>query len=191
MEHCRQQNTPPSPDQNATPPTQYPCAACKSLRRRCSDKCVLAPYFPSSEPLRFNIVHKVYGASNIIRRLQELPEHQRSDAMKSMVYEAAARIRDPVYGCAGTVTLLQQQILGLQEELAKAQAEILNMQCQIANLVSLNWMEMFPWQEQETINVSGLQQDIIHISEKQPWDDSDTTNFSLEQLCTHEKAMGI
>nr|XP_027087606.1 LOB domain-containing protein 1-like [Coffea arabica] len=127
----------------------------------------------------------------IPRKYLELPEHQRSDAMNSMVYEAAARITDPVYGCAGTVTLLQQQILGLQEELAKAQGEILNMQCQIANLVSLNWMEMFPSQEQETINVSGLQQDIIHMSEKQPWDDSDTTNFSLEQFCTHEKAMGI
>ncbi|KAH0854505.1 hypothetical protein HID58_069187 [Brassica napus] len=41
------------------------------------------------------------GASNIIKLLQELPESQRTDAVNSMVYEAGARIRDPIYGCAG------------------------------------------------------------------------------------------
>lgn len=48
-----------------------PCAACKILRRRCSaDKCVLAPYFPPSDPAKFTIAHRVFGASNIIKFLQ-------------------------------------------------------------------------------------------------------------------------
>lgn len=47
-----------------------PCAACKILRRRCADKCVLAPYFPPTEPLKFTIAHRVFGASNIIKFLQ-------------------------------------------------------------------------------------------------------------------------
>ncbi|CAA3015261.1 Hypothetical predicted protein [Olea europaea subsp. europaea] len=47
-----------------------PCAACKILRRRCVDKCVLAPYFPPSEPLKFTIAHRIFGASNIIKLLQ-------------------------------------------------------------------------------------------------------------------------
>ena len=47
-----------------------PCAACKILRRRCADKCVLAPYFPPTEPLKFTIAHRVFGASNIIKLLQ-------------------------------------------------------------------------------------------------------------------------
>ncbi|CAI9759247.1 unnamed protein product [Fraxinus pennsylvanica] len=124
-----------------------PCAACKILRRRCVDKCVLAPYFPPTEPLKFTIAHKVFGASNIIKLLQELPEAQRTDAVNSMVYEANARLRDPVYGCAGAICQLQKQISELQAELAKAKAEILNMQCQNANLVEFICQEMSQNQE--------------------------------------------
>ncbi|KAL2549440.1 LOB domain-containing protein 1 [Forsythia ovata] len=124
-----------------------PCAACKILRRRCVDKCLLAPYFPPSEPLKFTIAHRVFGASNIIRLLQELPEAQRADAVNGMVYEANARLRDPVYGCAGAICQLQNQISELQAELAKAQAEILNMHCQNANLVEFICQEMSQNQE--------------------------------------------
>ncbi|GAB4825399.1 LOB domain-containing protein 1 [Ancistrocladus abbreviatus] len=113
-----------------------PCAACKILRRRCAETCVLAPYFPPSEPLKFTIAHRVFGASNIIKFLQELPECQRADAVSSMVYEANARIRDPVYGCAGAICQLQKQVSELQAQLAEAQADLFNMQCQQANLVA-------------------------------------------------------
>lgn len=74
--------------------------------------------------------------------LQELPESQRADAVTSMVYEAGARIRDPVYGCAGAICQLQKQVNELQAQLAKAQAELINMQFQQANLVALICMEM-------------------------------------------------
>lgn len=73
---------------------------------------------------------------------QELPEGQRADAVASMVYEAGARIRDPVYGCAGAICQLQKQVNELQAQLAKAQAEVVNMQFQQANLVALICMEM-------------------------------------------------
>ncbi|KAK8639064.1 hypothetical protein V6N13_137464 [Hibiscus sabdariffa] len=119
-----------------------PCAACKILRRRCADKCVLAPYFPPTEPAKFAIAHRVFGASNIIKFLQEVPEDQRSDAVSSMVYEASARIRDPVYGCAGAICQLQRQVDELQAELAKTQAEVVNMQLQQANVGALLCMEM-------------------------------------------------
>ncbi|KAK8604983.1 hypothetical protein V6N13_082444 [Hibiscus sabdariffa] len=126
-----------------TPPVVLsPCAACKILRRRCADKCVLAPYFPPTEPTKFTIAHRVFGASNIIKFLQELPESQRSDAVSSMVYEASARIRDPVYGCAGAICQLQKQVNELQAQLAKAQAEVVNMQLQQANLLALLCMEV-------------------------------------------------
>lgn len=60
-----------SPNLAAPPPIVLsPCAACKSLRRRCDEKCVLAPYFPPTEPQNFIIVHRVFGASNIIKCLQ-------------------------------------------------------------------------------------------------------------------------
>ncbi|GER25071.1 LOB domain-containing protein [Striga asiatica] len=104
-----------------------PCAACKLLRRRCAEDCVFAPYFPADEPHKFASVHKVFGASNVNKMLQELPEHQRGDAVSSMVYEANARIRDPVYGCVGAISSLQNQIDTLQTQLALAQAEVVQM----------------------------------------------------------------
>lgn len=129
---------------SSSPPqlVMTPCAACKILRRRCADKCVLAPYFPPTEPAKFTTAHRVFGASNIIKFLQELPESQRADAVASMVYEAGARIRDPVYGCAGAICQLQKQVNELQAQLAKAQAEVVTMQLQQANLVALICMEM-------------------------------------------------
>ncbi|KAL7614972.1 hypothetical protein Lser_V15G05560 [Lactuca serriola] len=111
-----------------------PCAACKILRRRCAETCVLAPHFPPDEPLKFIMAHRVFGSSNIIKFLQELPESQRGDAVSSMVYEANARIRDPVYGSAGAIFQLQNQVNELQAQLAKAQAEVFNIQCQYAAL---------------------------------------------------------
>ncbi|KAJ1375993.1 Lateral organ boundary [Sesbania bispinosa] len=136
-------STTPSPSSPPQPQViMSPCAACKILRRRCAEKCVLAPYFPPTEPAKFTIAHRVFGASNIIKFLQELPESQRADAVSSMVYEAGARIRDPVYGCAGAICQLQKQVNELQAQLAKAQAEIVNMQLQQANLVALICMEV-------------------------------------------------
>ncbi|WJX31273.1 LOB domain-containing protein 12, variant 2 [Trifolium repens] len=107
-----------------------PCASCKLLRRRCTQECIFAPYFPSDDPRKFAIVHKVFGASNISKMLQELPNHQRAEAVNSLVYEANARVRDPVYGCVGAISYLQSQVSQLQMQLAVAQAEILCIQMQ-------------------------------------------------------------
>ncbi|XP_022146841.1 LOB domain-containing protein 12-like [Momordica charantia] len=107
-----------------------PCASCKLLRRRCAKDCIFAPYFPSDDPHKFAIVHKVFGASNVSKMLQELPVSQRGDAVMSLVYEASARVRDPVYGCVGAISYLQNQVSQLQMQLAVAQAEILCIQMQ-------------------------------------------------------------
>ncbi|KAE9464230.1 hypothetical protein C3L33_03860, partial [Rhododendron williamsianum] len=101
------------------------CAACKYLRRRCSSDCIFSPYFPSHNPQRFASVHSIYGASNIGKMLQQLPVNLRAEAADSLYYEAQCRIQDPVYGCVGIVSILQQQVNHVQNEIAKAQAEIL------------------------------------------------------------------
>ena len=59
-----------------------------------------------------------------------------------MVYEAEARLRDPVYGCAGAVCRLQKQANELKVQLARAQADLLNAQAQHANLLALVCVEM-------------------------------------------------
>ncbi|GFZ19955.1 LOB domain-containing protein 15 [Actinidia rufa] len=108
--------------------TITPCAACKLLRRRCAEECPFSPYFsPHDEPHKFSAVHKVFGASNVSKMLMEVPESQRADAANSLVYEANVRLRDPVYGCMGAISALQQEVQSLQAELNAVRAEILRL----------------------------------------------------------------
>jgi hypothetical protein len=112
-----------------TPGAGSPCAACKFLRRKCLPGCVFAPYFPPEEPQKFANVHKVFGASNVTKLLNELLPHQREDAVSSLAYEAEARVKDPVYGCVGAISVLQRQVHRLQKELDTAHAELLRYAC--------------------------------------------------------------
>uniref|UniRef100_A0A1J3JBU1 LOB domain-containing protein 15 n=1 Tax=Noccaea caerulescens TaxID=107243 RepID=A0A1J3JBU1_NOCCA len=105
--------------------TITPCAACKLLRRRCAQECPFSPYFSPHEPHKFASVHKVFGASNVSKMLMEVPESQRADAANSLVYEANVRLRDPVYGCMGAISALQQQVQALQAELTAVRSEII------------------------------------------------------------------
>ncbi|XP_057470767.1 protein ASYMMETRIC LEAVES 2-like [Actinidia eriantha] len=104
--------------------TNSPCAACKFLRRKCQPECVFAPYFPPDQPQKFANVHKVFGASNVTKLLNELHPHQREDAVNSLAYEADMRLRDPVYGCVGVISLLQHQLRQLQMDLTYAKSEL-------------------------------------------------------------------
>ncbi|CAL4951862.1 unnamed protein product [Urochloa decumbens] len=117
-----------------TPGAGAPCAACKFLRRKCLPGCVFAPYFPPEEPQKFANVHKVFGASNVTKLLNELLPHQREDAVSSLAYEAEARVKDPVYGCVGAISVLQRQVHRLQKELDAAHAELLRYACGAADV---------------------------------------------------------
>ena len=101
-----------------------PCAACKLLRRKCTQGCVFAPYFPPDQPAKFANVHKVFGASNVSKLLNEIPVAQREDAVNSLAYEAEARLRDPVYGCVAYISVLQLKIKQVREEIANARKEL-------------------------------------------------------------------
>lgn len=101
-----------------------PCAACKCLRRKCMPDCIYAPYFPPEEPQKFANVHKIFGASNVSKLLNEIAPHQREDAVNSLAYEAEARMKDPVYGCVGAISVLQRQVMRLQRELDATNADL-------------------------------------------------------------------
>ncbi|GLJ14288.1 hypothetical protein SUGI_0229840 [Cryptomeria japonica] len=114
----------------------YPCGACKIQRRKCGDKCVLAPYFPPDDPHKFLLVNKLFGTSRIVKILQDIPVEKRSDTVKSLVYEASARVYDPIYGCSGAVSRLQKQVLELQSQLEAKQADLLNAQADVVFLAT-------------------------------------------------------
>ncbi|KAJ6761282.1 LOB DOMAIN-CONTAINING PROTEIN 4-RELATED [Salix purpurea] len=99
--------------------------SCKYLRRRCPSDCIFSPYFPSNNPQRFACVHRIHGACNVAKMLQQLPAaHLRAEAANSLYYEAQCRTRDPVYGCVGIISSLHQQIHSVESQLAKTKAEI-------------------------------------------------------------------
>ncbi|KAJ4729283.1 putative LOB domain-containing protein [Melia azedarach] len=106
-----------------------PCAACKFLRRKCMPDCIFAPYFPPEEPQKFANVHKIFGASNVSKLLNEVLPHQREDAVNSLAYEAEARMKDPVYGCVGAISVLQRQVIKLQRELDATNADLIRYAC--------------------------------------------------------------
>ncbi|KAF3450058.1 hypothetical protein FNV43_RR06137 [Rhamnella rubrinervis] len=100
------------------------CAACKYLRRRCPSDCIFSPYFPSNNPQRFACVHRIYGASNVGKMLQQLPSNLRAEAAGTLYFEAKCRIEDPVYGVVGIISQLHRQIHSVESEVAKVRAEI-------------------------------------------------------------------
>ncbi|XP_055826682.1 LOB domain-containing protein 21-like [Solanum dulcamara] len=106
------------------PRSSSSCAACKFLKRRCTPNCQFAPYFRSDEPKKFANVHKVFGASNVIKILNEVPQDQREDTVNSLVYEAEVRLRDPVYGCIGAIASLQRKMVELQHDLMVTRAHL-------------------------------------------------------------------
>ncbi|KAK6919955.1 Lateral organ boundaries, LOB, partial [Dillenia turbinata] len=144
----------PNMDSCKTPQakSQRPCAACMILRRRCEESCLLAPYFSRHEVEKFVKVHKVFGASNAVKMIQVtiafpsynvsdlisitnskghdqmVEETHREDAVKALVYEATARLKDPVYGSAGTIFHLQMTIQELKMRLELTRAQILELQ---------------------------------------------------------------
>lgn len=90
-----------------------------------------------------------------------------------MVYEAEARIRDPVYGCAGAIYHLQRQVSELQAQLAKSQVEIVNMQFQRSNLLELLY-KMDHQQNQEQDNILSFESNDLGFLE-----DNSNTNSSM------------
>ncbi|KAF6993967.1 hypothetical protein CFC21_010774 [Triticum aestivum] len=100
------------------------CAACKYLRRQCAPDCVLTPYFLASQPHRYAAVLRVFGASKVARFLESLPVDERAQAAETMAMEAQWRVEDPVYGCAGIISQLQEEIQPTQCELARTRAQL-------------------------------------------------------------------
>lgn len=101
----------PSPGSSSGAISGVPCGACKFLRRKCVNGCIFAPHFSSEQGTAlFAGVHKVFGASNVSKLLMQLPVHHRQHAVETILYEAQARLTDPVYGCVSVIIGLQQQV---------------------------------------------------------------------------------
>ena len=62
---------------------------------------------------RIRLIHNIGG--------QGIEQERREDAVESLVYEALARLKDPVYGSTGTIVYLQNYVKDLQGQLKATQ----------------------------------------------------------------------
>ncbi|XP_057857986.2 LOB domain-containing protein 29-like [Cryptomeria japonica] len=140
-----------------------PCGACKFLRRKCMKGCVFAPYFSTEQlgPAHFAAIHKIFGASNFSKLLQNITsEQERFDAVVSISYEAQARLQDPTYGCVSHIFALQQQVAHLQAELSIAHSRLSS----VSDRTSLS---PSPYAEQSTSSYARLYGNCSSSSEPQ------------------------
>ncbi|KAK1440715.1 hypothetical protein QVD17_06546 [Tagetes erecta] len=141
--------------------TNSPCAACKFLRRKCTQECVFAPYFPPDQPQKFANVHKVYGASNVAKLLNDLAATQREDAVNSLAYEADARLRDPVYGCVGLISLLQRRLKQVQMDLEHAKRELANYTGPVLPVLNQGFIQHSPYTMQLDSGLNNGPRDLL------------------------------
>ncbi|KMZ60412.1 LOB domain protein [Zostera marina] len=156
-----------------------PCAACKFLRRKCQPDCVFAPYFPPHNPGKFSSVHKVFGASNVTKILNELKPHQRDDAVNSLAFEADMRLRDPVYGCVGLISFLQHQLREVEAQLHHTKLELsmyekCNDKSTVAAAAAGNGLNILL--NHQPVGVGPFQPRINHLMHGSPYHDAGITN---------------
>ncbi|KAL1825377.1 hypothetical protein ACET3Z_012155 [Daucus carota] len=97
--------------------TASSCAACKYLRRKCDESCFLADYFPASKSQDYLSCHRVFGTYNLVKMIKSVQEHERHEAVATLVLEARMRVSNPVHGCLMMQRVLQAQIDEHLEEL--------------------------------------------------------------------------
>lgn len=56
--------------------------------------------------------------------IQNLQENLRAEAADCVYFEASLRVKDPVYGCVGIISQLQQEITQTQNDIIKMKGEI-------------------------------------------------------------------
>ncbi|CAL5185832.1 unnamed protein product [Lathyrus oleraceus] len=118
------------------------CASCKLQRRRCLKDCLLAPHFPADKPITFANAHRLYGVSNMVRILENIPEEMRQIAMRTIIYESNVRLMFPVHGCLGVIKECCDMISEAFKELCQVK-ELLHY-CKVNHLQQLNLSSLLP-----------------------------------------------
>ncbi|KAG5149874.1 hypothetical protein JHK82_016755 [Glycine max] len=99
------------------------CAACKHQRKKCSENCILGPYFPSNKNQEFHAVHKVFGVSNITKLVKNAKTEDRRKVVDSLIWEACCRQRDPIQGPYGEYTKVYNEYKKVLDELKRFKSQ--------------------------------------------------------------------
>ncbi|EOA15695.1 hypothetical protein CARUB_v10006407mg [Capsella rubella] len=99
------------------------CAVCKILNVTCEPTCICKPHFPSNST-RFQDVHQIFGAENVLKILNSLGEVEREIAANCLCYAAEARRRDPVSGVYGMKLHYESILNDVEQEIKSALNEL-------------------------------------------------------------------
>ncbi|KAK3210491.1 hypothetical protein Dsin_015197 [Dipteronia sinensis] len=105
--------------------TTKSCAACRFKRKKCTENCVTAPYFPISRTAEYEKARKVFGVTNIEKMLSGVSPNDRRTTADSIIMEGTARHDDPVLGTLGIVLDLKSQVHSLKIEHEELQQQYL------------------------------------------------------------------
>lgn len=74
------------------------CAACTYKRRRCTENCPLALYFPMEKMDDFIKVHKLYGTNRLVKIIESIPINERFIMVENVINEARQMELNPQHG---------------------------------------------------------------------------------------------
>ncbi|KAI3744107.1 hypothetical protein L1987_57182 [Smallanthus sonchifolius] len=86
------------------------CASCRHQRKKCTQKCVLAQFFPAEKSQDFQAVHRVFGVSNVTKLVKGLSREDGKKAVDSLIWEANCRLNDPVLGPLGEFQRVSEEL---------------------------------------------------------------------------------
>ncbi|XP_047336614.1 LOB domain-containing protein 38-like [Impatiens glandulifera] len=82
------------------------CNGCRVLRKGCGENCALRPCLewmdsPDSQSHATVFLAKFFGRAGLISFISSVPQSQRPDVFKSLLFEACGRTINPVHGAVG------------------------------------------------------------------------------------------
>ncbi|KAF3339682.1 LOB domain-containing protein 41-like protein [Carex littledalei] len=82
------------------------CNGCRVLRKGCSESCSIRPCLqwiknPEAQAHATIFLAKFYGRAGLINLINSGPTHLRPEIFRSLLYEACARIVNPIHGSVG------------------------------------------------------------------------------------------
>ncbi|KAM7464349.1 hypothetical protein LguiA_032470 [Lonicera macranthoides] len=99
------------------------CAACTYNRKRCQPWCEYAQIFRDVISRQdYRTIFTVFGVKNVADILQNIPEYQHLETLYSFLFEAKARIENPIKGCTALLASLEQKVEELQERVTTLEA---------------------------------------------------------------------
>ncbi|XP_052203977.1 LOB domain-containing protein 16-like [Diospyros lotus] len=86
------------------------CGAYIVLKKGCNSQCIFAPYFHGEDGIAYFVaIRNVFTVKYVVNLLAPFAVNDQFWASDTFLFEAQARLQDPVYGSVSHILALQQQ----------------------------------------------------------------------------------